>query len=333
METNRVDVVKLMIDASKGNVAGTKFSQEEVCEGLRKNLLEMMGTDKIDYKIMRKNSAVIFELLEEALDRIIPDLVEQQFDVFAETKSYAFGDKPVFTSDDVALFNVSVISEGNNNLLRQRLFTGSDSLTFKTQWKGISVYEDLYRFLCGRADWPATIRKVAESYAEHIRLDVYNTFVGTYSTINAPYKHAGVVTVDNLVELISHVEAATKRSAVIVGTKAALGKVPITYTASQSAMDTYNQIGYFGKFQGTDMVELKQGYKINSTDWALDDKKLLILPTGGVKPVKILLEGDSLMKETEDAMANADMSMEYVWMKKAGVAVLQSIKYGIFDIA
>lgn len=325
------EIVKLMIDAYKGTTGN--FSAEEAQEGLRKALVEVVGSDKLDYKAMRKNGPQVFALVEEALDRIIPDLVEQQFDVFAETKSYQFGDKPVFTNDDEALFNVAVISEGNNNLRRQRLYTGRSSFTVDTQWKGVKIYEDLYRFMTGRIDWPATVNKIAESYAQHIRLDVYNTFIGTYATINAPYKATGAVTVDNLSTLIANVEAATNRTAVIVGTKVALGKVPVSYNQSQKAMDTFNQLGYFGSFQGTDMVVLRQGYQINSTNWALDDKKLLILPTGGVKPVKILLEGEAIVKETADAMANADMNMEYTFLKKAGVAVIQTAKYGIFDMA
>ena len=70
-----------------------KFSYADLNETLRNELREIAGT----YSLYRENKNLVFSLLEEAIDDVLPKKVLEQYGQFAEIKTFAQGDKPVFT--------------------------------------------------------------------------------------------------------------------------------------------------------------------------------------------------------------------------------------------
>lgn len=71
---------------------GENLSYEALNETLRQELNELAGT----YSLYRENKNTIFELIEQTLDEILPKKVVQQYEQFAEVKTFAQGDKPIF---------------------------------------------------------------------------------------------------------------------------------------------------------------------------------------------------------------------------------------------
>ena len=71
---------------------GENFSYEALNETLRRELNEYAG----DYASYRENKNMIFSLIEETLDEILPKKVMKQYEAFAEVKTFAQGDKPIF---------------------------------------------------------------------------------------------------------------------------------------------------------------------------------------------------------------------------------------------
>ena len=70
-----------------------KFSYSELNETLRNELKEIAGT----YALYRENKNLVFALIEEVIDDVLPRKVLEQYGQFAEIKTYAQGDKPVFS--------------------------------------------------------------------------------------------------------------------------------------------------------------------------------------------------------------------------------------------
>ena len=70
-----------------------KFSYSDLNETLRSELREIAGT----YQLFRENRNLVFSLLEETIDDVLPKKVLEQYGQFAEVKTFAQGDKPVFT--------------------------------------------------------------------------------------------------------------------------------------------------------------------------------------------------------------------------------------------
>ena len=70
-----------------------KYSYNELQETLRDEFKELAGT----YAIYRENKNTIFALIEQTIEDVLPQRVLEQYGSFAEVKTFAQGDKPIFT--------------------------------------------------------------------------------------------------------------------------------------------------------------------------------------------------------------------------------------------
>ena len=97
--------------------------------------------------------------------------------------------------------------------------------------------------------------------------------------------------------------------------------------ADEAKSDLYT-LGYFGKFNGTDMVCLRQVHKPGTSAFAMNNSKLYVL-AGDDKPVKVVNEGEGLLID-RDPTENNDLTKEYVYGQPMGVGVACSEKMGVF---
>lgn len=322
------EIAKLAIDVYKNQGDVTKYSRTEAMDVLRRELVEANGgTEKLTPKSFRNNPQ-LFEILEEALDILIEEGLKGQFDAFVETVTVEHGDAKVFTVKENRLFDVALISDGNGDLRRDRLDVGE--LTIKTHIYGVAVYEELSRMLAGRVDFAELVENVSRSYENKIQNDIYDAVYNSFDQLGASYGISGTFSETELDELIAHVESATGMEAMILGTKSALSKVQYA-TESDGSVDKRNQFGHYGSFHGTDMMVIKQAHKVGSTEFAIDNNFLIVVPKSPDKFVKLVIEGDSMIVEG-DGTNRKDFQRDYTFIKKAGVAVLSSAKYGIYRI-
>ena len=81
-------------------------------------------------------------------------------------------------------------------------------------------------------------------------------------------------------------------------------------------------------------MEIKQGFRLNTTtEYLVDDKQLLIMPVGDNKFIKMVNEGQPEMRQVNDNTANQDMTYDYRYMFKFGVAVMVNLLFGVYNIA
>lgn len=321
------DVVKLAIDTYRGSLGN--YSKQDADDVLRQSLFEVAGTDKIDYKTMRRFKPELFEILEEAIDVLVNQGIEDKFSEFVETRNLGWGDQNVFRVPDNGLFKVSVVSNGNGDVRRQRL--DSKELTVTPKMRGIGIYEELYRFLAGRIDWVQMVNRVAQSYNAEVGQDIYNAIYNSYNDLTAPYQvNSTGFQEDALLDLVSHVEAANQLPASVWGTKSALSKVT-TAEVSESMKDAKNQQGFYGIFQGTNMNMVMQAHTPGTNSFAIDNNFLIVAPQTPDKFVKLVTEGDSIIREDDGTQRN-DMQLGHKFFKSFGVGVLASREYGIYRI-
>jgi hypothetical protein len=320
------EIAKLAIDVYKNQGEVTKYSRQEAMEVLRKELIEANGgEEKLTPKSFRRNPQ-LFEILEEALDVLVEEGLKGQFDQFVETVTIDHGDAKVFTVEENRLFDVAIISDGNGDLRRDRLDSGE--FTVGTKIYGVAVYEELSRLLAGRQDFAKLVENVARSYENKIQTDIYNAIYNSFNQLSATYGISGTFSESALDELIAHVEAATGMEAMILGTKSALSK--IQYAKESDAMlERHNQFGYYGNFHGTEMFAIKQAHKAGTDEFAIDNSFIMVVPKNPDKFIKLVLEGDSMIIEG-DGTNRKDMQREYTFIKKAGIAVISSSRYGIY---
>lgn len=325
MITKLTDLQQLAYDTYKGSVQ--KYSSEEAESALRQALVDACGGDWNFYNF-QKNKWDVYQVMSEVLSIGLGELLIDKFNGFAEVKDTELGDIPEFEIEDNSLFRVATIADGNTDIRRQKLY--NSKLTIATEKIAIKIYEELDRFIAGRINWQGMIDRVQLSYGHEVALRIYNAIYGSYNSLVAPYQVSGTFDETKLVDLIAHVEASTGQKAVVFGTKKALSKITITDT-SDGMKDKLNLLGHYGMFRGTDLMELPQAHKPNTNDFAIDDDFLLVVPNGE-KIVKVILEGDAYVYDTEAGQRN-DEQIEFFFGRKVGIGVLKADRFGIYKLS
>jgi hypothetical protein len=94
--------------------------------------------------------------------------------------------------------------------------------------------------------------------------------------------------------------------------------------ADRSEMKEY---GHVGKFRGADVVVLPNSFTDNTNvTKVLDDEYAFIIPTNEEKIVKCGFEGETIVKESE----NADDSLEFQCYKKFGIKIVASNAFCVY---
>nr|DAH18419.1 MAG TPA: capsid protein [Caudoviricetes sp.] len=140
--------------------------------------------------------------------------------------------------------------------------------------------------MSGRVDFNHFINKVAESVRQQLLNEIYTLWSGATAEQMGGvtyFPNAGAYDEDELLDLISHVEAAAGgKTATIVGTKKAIRNLKSAIVSDNAKNDLYN-MGYYGKFYGTPAVVVPQRHKIGSSEFVMDDDVLTII-AGDDKP-------------------------------------------------
>ena len=329
------ELVKLCVDTVNNRVQN--FSTHQADEAIRKAFFEILGTDKPTYKDMRKHKVEVFEILEEVLDQTIINGVNENnfFMQFAEVRNVALGDALEFYVPDNTLLVASELAGNHWSITRQKLDVGT-SFTVKTKAFGLAVYADFLQFLAGRVDFAGLVAKVGKAMDDRISQEVATSFYAASAYLPSEFKATGTYDETKLMDLVAHVEATSGATPMVVGTRKALarviGSVPVA-NYSEGMKNQLNTQGVLEYVNGVPMVQLPTVHKINTFDFAYDDNKLLVLPMTDVKPIKIVFEGDSLVKEVSDGTDNMDMSLEYKFISRFATAVVFNTLYAEYTLS
>ena len=329
MEKN--EILSVAIDAVKG-VSDGKFSAKQTSDELRAAFIDLNGgSTKINPKTFYRGNA-LFELVQELIPVIIDEGINSDenplFRELVEYRNLKDGDLAEFDIEGDAHFVVATAANGIQGVRRQRI-TGGDSVTVPTYMKVVRVYENLGRLLAGRIDFAKFTDGVAKAFKDYIADGAFTAMNGISAAtagLSSTYVLSGTPTEDDVVALIEHVEAATGKTAKIIGTKGALRKLKIT-TAGDLYKDDLYKIGFYGMYNGTPCIRMNQAHKPGTDAFALNDSKIFII-AGDDKPIKVVNEGEGMLYE-HDADRNADLTQEYVYGQAFGVGVVIAQKLGV----
>lgn len=327
------DLVKLCVDAYKGNVAA--YSRNEQSEVIRQAFIDILGTNKVTPKIFRKHKTEIFEIIEEVVEQTLADgsaAKDAFYAQFVEERNLKLGDTPEFYVPNDALLTVAKYSGNHWDLNRQRIDAGQE-FAVKTEVYGVKVYEHFTRFIAGRIDWVALVDKIQESVDKFLAEMLYTSFMSATTALPTEFKFAGSYNEEEILKVTDHVAAANGGSPVVlVGTRTAMNKLQGSIDKSDNMRDERNNVGYLSIWNGIPCMVLPQVHKANSFEFAFDSNKILVL-TNDFKPVKLINEGDVLVQEVSDGTTNMDMSIEYAIQFKLGLAIIFNRLIGTLEIS
>lgn len=196
--------------------------------------------------------------------------------------------------------------------------------------------------MAGKVDWAGFVQKIYEAFDKKVNDMVYSSLMEAGAKVlpTSQFNKTGELnasTKDSLIELIEDVQAATGDEVVIMGTKAALSKLNALTDVdwiSNSMKEERHTTGKLGIWEGTRLVEIPQVFAPNDTTKKLvDNKKLLIMPVADNRFIKIYNEGESQIREVNDSATNMDMTIEYEYQLKMGVATIIGKKFGMWTMS
>mgnify|MGYP004521528989 FL=1 len=195
--------------------------------------------------------------------------------------------------------------------------------------------------MAGKVDWAAFVQKIYEAYDKKFNDMIYPAVMeaGTKVLPTSQFCKTGALTDStkaSLIELVEDVQMANGCEAVIMGTKTALAKLSQlveTQWIADSMKEERHTTGRIGLWEGIRLVEIPQAFANNDTTKKLvDNTKLLVMPVADNKFVKVFNEGDSQIREVADSATNMDMTMEYEYQMKMGIATIIGRKFGMWTI-
>ena len=176
---DRNNLVTLMKQVAKADPSaptaysfnGASLTYEALNETLRQELNELAGT----YSMYRDNKNLIFSIIEETLDDVLPKKVVEQYNPFAEVRTFAQGDKILFrrktgSNKRAKQFITRVGLAGIYEVFK--LSKAEEAFEVRTSAIGGAAQIGFEEFLDGRVDFAEVTKIVMDGMDELIYKEV-----------------------------------------------------------------------------------------------------------------------------------------------------------------
>ena len=288
--------------ATKENIPA-EYTLADVNETLREELKAFNN-----YSYYRANKNVLFQLIEEIANVVVPKKVIAQFGSFAEVQTVNPGEKIVFKQRTGVSRGKRFVTVAAEYGTYRTFNVDSRDITMSPRvYAGAAILE-LGDFLCGRVDMAELMNIIIEGLADSIYKEVQGALKAAINAEDRPSANKAVVAGFDAAEFdkIVNTVSAYGDSVTIYCTRAfasTLCNMPGWAGDSNpmTALQDYNDVremGYIGRYKGNNVVLLSQSFEDESnTEKVVDDQYAYIMPAGKEKPVKIGIEGGTLIDE------------------------------------
>lgn len=297
---------------------GENFSYEQLNDTFRDELLEISST----YALFRENKNTIFSLMEEIIDDVLPKKVLEAYGQFAEIKIFKQGDKPVFVQ------RITSAAKRRGKQFVTKVGLAGIYEVFKLDGKTLEVPTEAFggaaqigfeEFLDGRVNMADVLDIIMEGLDESVYREIAKSLIGAAKNLQESNHviHAGFDEAE--MDKLLAVADSYGQSTIYCTFEFAATMVPAEGWRSDAMKDQRWNNGYLANYKGHNVIVLPQSYEdeTNATK-VIDPAYAYIIPTGAQKPVKVAFEGQTIVRDID----NADMSKEVQVYKKFGVATM-----------
>lgn len=295
-----------------------KYSYEDLNNAFRAQLKEIAGTPAL----YRENKNLVFELMEEIIDDVLPKKVLDQYSQFAEIKTYAQGDRPVFTQRITAAarrrakqFITKVGLAGKYEVFK----LDGRSYEVPTSAFGGAAQISIEEYLDGRIDMADVLDIVMEGLDEAIYLEIERALVAAVTDLPAANQTVQTSFDEDEMDKLISIADSYGQSTIYCTYEFAATMVPSEGWISDNMKDQKWNNGYLANYKGHRVIVLPQSYEDETNaKKVIDPSYAWIIPTGAEKPVKVAFEGQTMVREFE----NHDWSREIQIYKKVGIGAI-----------
>ena len=321
---------KLAIDVALKRPQGD-FSLNELEDTLKQEIATLVCNEQgaIDYYKWENNHKAIFQLMGSMIDEILPQDVSKVFGPFADTMTVGHGDKPRFMLKkgllNVKRFVTRVAAAG----VYERVRLDRAYVDVETYAHGGAVYQTLEGWLAGRESISEVLAIFLKDLENAAYEDLTVALQGTMSSMPAANVHSVGSFVGTEFDRILNTVRAYGQPTIFCTQTFAGSLIPDEKFIGDADKSDMRNLGYIGKYLGADVVIIPQSFTdATNTVKVIDDSFAYIIPSGAMeKPVKIIYEGETLIRKVE----REDWSIEMQIYKKMGIVVLNTNHFGIYE--
>ena len=296
---------------------GASLTYSAINETLREELNALAST----HSLYRENKNLIFSIMEEILDDVLPKKVADRYADLAEVKVFAQGDKPEFKRNRTnnrraKQFITRVGLAGRYEVFK--LSKRTESFQVPTSALGGAAQIGFEEYLDGRIDMAEVLNIVLEGIDETIQEEVMQAMAGAINQLPANNVVSANGFNEAAMDHLINISSAYGTPVIYCTREFAVKMLPKEGWVTESMKEKIWNDGWLGNYKGTRVVILEQSFtdETNSKK-VIDPSHVWIIATSG-KPVYVAMEGNTLMKETE----NDDWSRDIQVYKKVGVVAM-----------
>lgn len=296
-----------------------QYSYDELNETLRREMNELASS----HSSYRENKNTIFELMETVVDDVLPRKVMEQYMAVADVKTFAQGDRPVFTQKitsaakrrakqfvtKVGLAGIYEVFklDGRKLEIPTTAFGGAAQIAFE-------------EFLDGRVQMSDVLDIVMEGLDEAIYKEIEQALRAAIRELPTANKTSQTGFDEKEMDRLLSISDSYGQTTIYCTYEFAATMIPSEGWVSNNMKDERWANGYLANYKGHRVVILNQSYEDETNEKKVIDPSIAyLIPTGGNdKPVKIAFEGGTIVRDIE----NADMSKEIQIYKKLGVGTI-----------
>lgn len=297
---------------------GENFSYKQLNDTFRDELLEISST----YALFRENKNTIFSLMEEIIDDVLPKKVLEAYGQFAEIKTFKQGDKPVFVQ------RITSAAKRRGKQFVTKVGLAGIYEVFKLDGKTLEVPTEAFggaaqigfeEFLDGRVNMADVLDIIMEGLDESVYREIAKALKGAADNLQEANHVVHTGFDESEMDKLLAVADSYGQSTIYCTFEFAATMVPAEGWVSDAMRDQKWNNGYLANYKGHKVIVLPQSFEDETNKVkVIDPAYAYIIPTGAQKPVKVAFEGQTIVRDID----NADMSKEVQVYKKFGVATL-----------
>lgn len=318
-----LSLMKATIKANKAPNQTFSYKNENLTfsalnETLRKELNEYAGS----YADYRENKNMIFKLIEQTMDEILPVSVLERYKEFAETRVFGQGDKPIFKRKFMGRQRAKqfITRVGLAGIYEVFKLGGPQYFEVPTSALGGAAQIGFEEFLDGRADFAEVTAIVMEGMDELILREIEAALQSCISQLPVANKVSVAGFDEAAMDRMLAIASAYGEPTIYCDYEFAVKMVPAQGWISDEIRNEKWSKGYLANYKGHKVIVTPQGFvDETNTRKQIDPGYVWIIPAGAdTKPVKIAFEGETIV----DEYVNRDRSREIQVYKKVGVGVI-----------
>lgn len=289
-------------------------------DALNKTFIQELNELGATPALFRENENLIYTLIEESLTEVLPQKILQAYGQFADVKTYAQGDKPVFR------VRISEASKKRAKQFVTKVGLAGRYETFKLDGYTLEVPTSAYG-AAARVEWEELLDGkftmndyydlVLEGMDEMVYREIAKSLAQTITDIKTVNKEVKNNFDETAMDRLIATADAYGKSTIYCTFEFASTMLPKDTWVSDAMKDQVWANGFISNYKGHNVIILPQSFEDETNaKKVIDPSYAYIIPTGSEKPVKVAFEGSAQVKSFE----NRDWSTEIQTYQKLGVA-------------